>query len=73
MSDKCKRCDSDKLTFIKDSLQFNPETDQEDLVSGFVCDDCNCFHAEDGSFFQYDINERRIEVKFIKQSNDRSE
>ena len=68
---ECKRCGSNNIVKVNNSEQYNPDTDESEFVSGFICNDCGCFHSKDGTFFQYDVVERKVVVNFIKQANDR--
>jgi len=62
--DKCKRCDSEDLVFVKDKEIFNPDTNDYDIMDCWLCNNCQTVHVnnEDFSFFNISIDIKR-EVK----------
>ena len=66
--DYCKNCNSENLVFIKDNKVFNPETDVENIIDTWVCNNCNTIHGiiEEHEFFDIDIDVN----KSIQYTND---
>lgn len=71
MIDTCKNCFSNNLELKEQYELFNPETNEIDFVSGYLCTDCECFHDINGEYFQYDVKtNQKSNITFIKQHND---
>lgn len=66
MENKCKLCGSLNLEFKDNYSLFNPETDEDELVSGLSCLDCECFHNINNNWFQYEVQEQDITRKCFK-------
>lgn len=65
MDNNCKLCRSSNLEFKEEYELYNLETNENELVSGLLCLDCECFHDIEGEWFQYDVVERSYKTKFI--------
>ena len=53
----CYRCDSlNTLEYVENYELTNHDTDELEKHNGYLCNVCNCFHAEDSSFVEYPIN-----------------
>lgn len=55
---QCKRCDSTSLTYVTEYEHLDFEGEDYIKDNGWLCDACECFHAEDESYWGYDIVEK---------------
>ena len=51
---KCRICGNEEIGFVSNFELFNPETEEYQKYDGYLCKNCNCFHDEDFTFFQFD-------------------
>ena len=48
---ECKQCGSKDVVEKLQFELFNPETDENEVVDGYLCLNCGCFTEKDGLFF----------------------
>jgi hypothetical protein len=55
---KCKNCESENVAYVTGYAHLDFDNEDVMLVeNGYLCTDCECFHAEDGSSYEYYIED----------------
>lgn len=50
---ECKNCKSRDIKYVRDYEHLDFDGDCTRTDNGWLCDDCECFHSEDGSYFEF--------------------
>jgi len=58
--DRCKRCDSNSLTYVTDYEHLDFESEGYIKDSGWLCNLCECFHMEESYEYFVDNLEKQV-------------